>query len=337
MTLVNSTLTGNSGPTFINTGASATATLGNSTLTGNTATGTVTLGALPGGRNPAALRVPSGTVHVNNTILVGNGPLDVSGFLRSDGHNIVGTDDSNNFHEFGRDQTGVSVDQLKFGALADNGGPTQTIAIGAGSIAINQGGSGVDTSSAPTDQRGVARPVGRAPDVGAFEFDARTDPGFTESLEVTTLTDEDDGTSDKSYGTGTSLREALGYAMTLANGTPVVTFAPDLSGTITLTQNSPLNISSNVRVVGPVAATDPGGAPIVPGSVAGGISVDGHNATLIFDISGGTVELSNLTLNRGFAGRAGAIVNAGTLTCAVATSPTAARPSAPVPFSTAAS
>ena len=50
-----------------------------------------------------------------------------------------------------------------------------------------------------TDQRGTAR-VGPA-DIGAYEF---TD--FSPSLVVTTLADEDDGTSDPRFGTGTSLR-----------------------------------------------------------------------------------------------------------------------------------
>ncbi|MBX0326804.1 hypothetical protein K2Z83_03795 [Oscillochloris sp. ZM17-4] len=50
--------------------------------------------------------------------------------------------------------------------LADNGGPTQTLAIGAGSPALNAG------SGCPaTDQRGVARPQLGGCDIGAFELD----------------------------------------------------------------------------------------------------------------------------------------------------------------------
>jgi hypothetical protein len=54
------------------------------------------------------------------------------------------------------------------GALADNGGPTQTMALGAGSPAID-----ANTESCPPpliDQRGVARPQGVACDIGAFEL-----------------------------------------------------------------------------------------------------------------------------------------------------------------------
>lgn len=53
----------------------------------------------------------------------------------------------------------------KLGALADNGGPTFTMALLAGSPAIDEG----DDADAPiTDQRGEAR-VG-AVDIGAFEY-----------------------------------------------------------------------------------------------------------------------------------------------------------------------
>jgi hypothetical protein len=57
---------------------------------------------------------------------------------------------------------------LNMGVLSGNGGPTQTIPLDVGSPAIDagdpaQGGPGF------TDQRGVARPQGAAPDIGAFE------------------------------------------------------------------------------------------------------------------------------------------------------------------------
>ena len=61
----------------------------------------------------------------------------------------------------------TSADPL-LGALADNGGPTQTMALGAGSPAID-----ANTEDCPPpaiDQRGVARPQGAACDIGAFEF-----------------------------------------------------------------------------------------------------------------------------------------------------------------------
>jgi len=55
----------------------------------------------------------------------------------------------------------------KLGPLADNGGPTLTMALLSGSPAIDAG----NTSLAPaTDQRGFPRPFSLAADIGAFEF-----------------------------------------------------------------------------------------------------------------------------------------------------------------------
>jgi hypothetical protein len=56
------------------------------------------------------------------------------------------------------------------GALANNGGPTQTHAIGAGSAALNVGSN---PASLTTDQRGAGFPRddGSGVDIGAFEFD----------------------------------------------------------------------------------------------------------------------------------------------------------------------
>lgn len=53
------------------------------------------------------------------------------------------------------------------GALSDNGGPTQTMAVGAGSPAIAAGDPACPASA--VDQRGVSRPQGARCDIGAFE------------------------------------------------------------------------------------------------------------------------------------------------------------------------
>ncbi len=62
---------------------------------------------------------------------------------------------------------GDSFTDPKLGPLADNGGPTLTMALLPGSPAIDAG----NTSLAPTtDQRGFPRPAGLAADIGAFEY-----------------------------------------------------------------------------------------------------------------------------------------------------------------------
>jgi len=60
----------------------------------------------------------------------------------------------------------------KLGALASNGGPTQTIALGAGSAAIDL--VPVSACTVTTDQRGLHRPAGSACDAGAYEVSPPT-------------------------------------------------------------------------------------------------------------------------------------------------------------------
>ncbi|MDQ3928109.1 MAG: Ig-like domain-containing protein, partial [Chloroflexota bacterium] len=62
--------------------------------------------------------------------------------------------------------------------MANNGGPTQTIALTTDSPALNaipkgQSGCATTTDRVTTDQRGVKRPQGEGCDIGAFETDDR--------------------------------------------------------------------------------------------------------------------------------------------------------------------
>jgi hypothetical protein len=74
------------------------------------------------------------------------------------------------------------------GPLQDNGGPTWTHALLAGSEAIDgtpasQGCIDYNSSTLTTDQRGAARVVGTRCDVGAFEYGALTDHIFKSGFE----------------------------------------------------------------------------------------------------------------------------------------------------------
>jgi len=120
-------------------------------------------------------------IHVKNTIIAGNATVetasgpDVFGNFFSDGHNLIGIVDgfASGFGAAG-DQLGTPSDPLDpmLGALAFNGGPTQTHALLAGSSAIDKGDN---SFTSLTDQRGVARPRDgngdgiRIVDIGAFE------------------------------------------------------------------------------------------------------------------------------------------------------------------------
>jgi hypothetical protein len=99
---------------------------------------------------------------------------DVSGAFISDGHNLIGVVNGSTGFGAAGDQLGNVGDPLDpmLAPLANNGGPTRTHALLAGSPAIDQG----DNNGAPTtDQRGVSRPRdgdgngSRIVDIGAFE------------------------------------------------------------------------------------------------------------------------------------------------------------------------
>ncbi|HEX8680070.1 MAG TPA: choice-of-anchor Q domain-containing protein, partial [Chthoniobacterales bacterium] len=183
------------------------------------------------------------------------------------------------------------------GLLADNGGPTKTIALQGGSVALD---AGVDIVGVTTDQRGTARPQLNAPDIGAFELA----PGAG-SLVVTTTVDENNGTSDPNFGTGTSLREALIYAQSLG-GAQTITFNPSLAGqTVTLTSAwntaDGYNSTSALRVDGNVTVQGPDSAP--------GIRLQVANASQLrhFLVGGsGTLVLKNVTVTGGKAMLSGA-------------------------------
>jgi hypothetical protein len=106
-----------------------------------------------------------------NTIVAGNPGAQCIVFyggggvpeLISGGHNIA-SDGTCNLTAPG-DQP--NTDPL-IGALGDNGGPTWTHALLAGSPAID---AGDDTLCPATDQRGVQRPQGAYCDIGAYEYE----------------------------------------------------------------------------------------------------------------------------------------------------------------------
>jgi VCBS repeat-containing protein/predicted outer membrane repeat protein len=91
-----------------------------------------------------------------------NGP-DIYGTASSQGHNLIGNSSGAN-GLIGSDLVNVNP---QLGTLANNGGPTQTRALLAGSPAIDA----ANTATAPaTDQRGVSRPQGSQSDIGAYEL-----------------------------------------------------------------------------------------------------------------------------------------------------------------------
>lgn len=170
VTVTQSTLAGNSaqfGGGFTNFGAAAVAA---STIAGNFAQSGGGIGNL-------------GTVTLSGTILAGNTVSPTNAATSDWGGNAADSSSSYNLIGDGtktglangvnNNIVGTSTNPVDpyLAALADNGGPTQTMALLAGSPAINAGGNALVTALA-TDQRGTgfSRIAGGIVDIGAFEI-----------------------------------------------------------------------------------------------------------------------------------------------------------------------
>jgi CSLREA domain-containing protein len=162
LNVTNSTITGNtSASSGGGIAGGGTTSITNSTITGNVAS-TNTGGGITS---------PANTTNVKSTIIALNtapSAPDVSGNFFSAGFNLIGKIDGSTGFTVATDQTGTIASpldpKLDPNGLQNNGGPTKTIALLAGSPAIDKGSN----SNAARDQRNYVR--SGAPDVGAFEF-----------------------------------------------------------------------------------------------------------------------------------------------------------------------
>ncbi|BAP56706.1 hypothetical protein THII_2409 [Thioploca ingrica] len=122
---------------------------------------------------------------LKNTILAGNMITtsnsdcfnDVSGIINTNHYNLFGGDGTE-CNAGATDLTltglGKTITDVLNPTLANNGGPTQTLALVANSPAID---AADDVICPATDQRGVSRPQGAKCDIGAFEYQK---PGLIE-------------------------------------------------------------------------------------------------------------------------------------------------------------
>ena len=197
------------------------------------------------------------------------------------------------------------------GALANNGGPTETCALFSYSPAINAGDNSlipIDPSTGSpftTDQTGAPRIFNGTVDIGAVEIQATVVP----STVVDTTTD------DVAADGLTSLRAAIGIAERSGG---VVTFDPTVFAspqTITLTQT-----------LDPLSDGNPGelvvdcwnGAVTIDGPGADLLTVQGEPGSQVFLVTGSSpATISGMTITGapGFGAAAG-IVDKGNLTLA---------------------
>ncbi len=142
-----------------------TLTVSDSTISGNS---TVELG---GGINNA------GTLTLQNSIVAGNTGNnstipDLNGTITTDsGNNLLGTLVNNSTTDPTPGPGDVFSNAPLLAALGNYGGPTQTLALLAGSPAIAAGNAAAANLPA-TDQRGLPRHRGQQLDIGAFQTQA---------------------------------------------------------------------------------------------------------------------------------------------------------------------
>jgi CSLREA domain-containing protein len=307
-TFSNNYSSGEGGGVYVNGGY---ATLANSTFVDNTSeisggglfnygATTVINSTFYGNSAPIAGSISSlGEVGLYNTILA-NSRGDTNcgsakGGITDHGFNIV-DDGSCNLGGGSFSGTDPMLDPL-----ADNGGPTLTMALQPGSPAIDKGDDTVcrDAPINRLDQRGVSRRYGPHCDIGAYESTLQLGPGYV----VNDLADTDDTACENAPGNCT-LREAIN-ASNNWGGANTITFYRTLTGTVTLGSTLP-----NITAAGGPLTINGTGLPL---TISGNSTV----RVAVVDV-GASLTLNNLTIANGYTSDAAepfgaGILNRGTL------------------------
>ena len=287
LTITNSTLSGNTasyGGGIMNYFGDTTIT--NSTLSGNSANSNQGGGVYTNG----------GTLNLNNSLIANStnggdcyrdgGTINAQNSLIEDGLTCVNGTNTNNL-------TG----DPSLGALANNGGSTQTMALQVGSPAINAGDNALAVDENDTalayDQRGSGYPriFGSIVDMGAYEAT------YTYDFVVDTTSDADlQGCSPAPNDC--SLRGAINLANAIS-GTDTLTFDSTVFSTAqTITLSSALPpITSTIIIDGPGSSL---------------LTVDGASAYRVFYTdTGADLTLDSLTIANGRSTYGAAVNNNG--------------------------
>jgi len=170
---------GGDGGGITNTGAFA---IVNSTVAANVS-GSPGAGPAAGTEGSGGGIRNGGTLTLDNSIVAENSAPNCDGDIASAGssqHDLTWPDTDTSC-------PGIVGDPL-LGPLADNGGPTETMALGEGSAAIDAGDDAVCAAAPPTgagaeDQRGVSRTAEAPCDIGAYERSEAPSPPGTPALD----------------------------------------------------------------------------------------------------------------------------------------------------------
>ncbi|MBL8761017.1 MAG: right-handed parallel beta-helix repeat-containing protein [Phycisphaerae bacterium] len=287
LTISGSTISGNSAWYGGGIFSSRSLAITNSTISGNT--------SQPGGQGGGLFTNTLQPVTIRNSTIAGN--LGNGGIHITDGSPVmvscivagntggdilggpVGAGSTNNLIQDAAHAGGLTnnVNENLVGAdpllspLANNGGPTKTMASQAGSPAL---GKGLNPNNLTTDQRGGLFARGSSVDIGAYQRQAL-------ALVVDTTSDVVDGNSSAG---NLSLREAIDFcnANPLADG---ITFASAMIWTTITLGGSELLVFGELTIAGPAYNA---------------LSISGNNATRVFEIaSSASVTISDLTIKDG--------------------------------------
>ena len=303
---------GGSGGAVYNSDSPSSFTVTNCTLTANS--------------GPALIAGGSSSV-VRNTILagsVGGTGSDASGAFTSQGHNLVGNADGSTGFGAAGDQLGSAAAPLnpRLGPLADNGGPTPTHALLAGSPALDAGNNSlaVDRNGNPltTDQRGTGFPrfadaadadTTQTVDIGSFEAHPSVEDISDKTTAAGTTLSFSFNVGDAAHGiasvTATSGNTALvpnnssNISMTGSGSTRTLTITPAPgtgTATITVTATGTNGRSMSDTFVLTVTSA-PNRAPTLDAIDALTINEDAGTQTVnLGGISAGAGETQNLTV-----------------------------------------
>jgi hypothetical protein len=329
-TITNCTVSGNlaAGSTQFNGGQGGginnfgTLTITSTTVSGNSVAGaTVVTGV---GESPLSHGGGvAGSMTLRNTIVTGNlnntryvsGSVtttadDISGSVSaSSSYNLIGTGGSGGLTN-GVNHNQVGVANPGLGSLADNGGPTLTMALLAGSPAL---GAGDPALASTTDQRGVTRPT--PVDIGAFQTAFQT--ASTTTAVTTSGTPSTYGQSVTFTATVTGTSTPTGSVnFVIDNGTPVAgTVGSTTSTTATWTWTTSTLTAGNHTVAASYVGS--GFFTNSNGALSSGQTVNRANATVVvtpytltYDGQSHTATVTSIT---GVNGETGATVGTVTL------------------------
>jgi CSLREA domain-containing protein len=293
----------------------------NSTVASNLAGTPPDSGQGGGISNDPLFYLPSGTATVGNTILAGNLPADAHGPVSSQGHNLfqntLGTATIS-----GNTATDIMGQDARLGPLADNGGPTRTHALLAGSPALDAGDNSLardaSNTALTTDQRGAgfarfadAADAGttQTVDIGAFEAHPSVEEIANQATNEDTALSLNFNVGDAALGiasvTASSSNAALfpndtsNVSVTGAGSTRTLTLTPlaNLSGLATLTVTATGTNGRSMTDTFQVTVAAVNDAPTL--AALGALTIDedaGEQTVNLSGISAGAGEAQNLSV-----------------------------------------